>query len=597
MNRDQIAKLIGGYATGTLTPAEREALFEAALDDQALFDELAREQSLEDLLRDPSVRAHLLAALGDAPLPWHRRAARWIWGHAVGVGAVACFVVMAAYVATQVHFAPPHVRVVATTPESVEVTAKAPDAKPRAFEMSSLIRPARVFDSPPPPAVSRKPVGRTAPTLLALASPPAMPPPPPQTAPVQPPGVAGGIGGGGVVGGLRQNFTADGLTLDGISPAPAPSPSQEVAVSAAAAPVPTAASEPSKLLNSRQALAIRGQGLSAFTGTNPDAAFGSAMFARTETDARSLFYEGAGIPVSVASSDADSAGRALPNVQMQATNSALGSAALTGTVTDPGGAAVPNAQVQVRDNATGAIRSTVSDSEGVFRINNLPPARYDLTVAGVTGFKQHVSRNIDLAANQTRNLGDVALDLGSVTEAVSVTGAAMPIRTEKAKTERTVTPSAPRQMAGAARPVVSPAGARSLGIRYQVLRRLRNGNYEPASADSLSRGDTIKLRFTPNAACYLWVAEPGAKKPLLRVRVERLAEILTAAVKAGKKGPREFLVAFTPEELAPEYDVAAAARATASLIRSESVAEERTTYVVSVASVAPPAFVITLNFQ
>ena len=52
MNRDDIQKLLGGYATRTLTPDEQQALFEAALDDQQLFDALAREQALRDLLRD-----------------------------------------------------------------------------------------------------------------------------------------------------------------------------------------------------------------------------------------------------------------------------------------------------------------------------------------------------------------------------------------------------------------------------------------------------------------------------------------------------------------------------------------------------------------
>jgi len=43
VNPDEIRKLIGGYATGTLTAAEQKLLFDAALDDQELFDELARE--------------------------------------------------------------------------------------------------------------------------------------------------------------------------------------------------------------------------------------------------------------------------------------------------------------------------------------------------------------------------------------------------------------------------------------------------------------------------------------------------------------------------------------------------------------------------
>ena len=71
MSRDDIQKLLGGYATGTLTSEEQQALFEAALDDQELFDTLAREQALRDLLRDPAAKAHLLAALDHRPPRWY----------------------------------------------------------------------------------------------------------------------------------------------------------------------------------------------------------------------------------------------------------------------------------------------------------------------------------------------------------------------------------------------------------------------------------------------------------------------------------------------------------------------------------------------
>lgn len=76
MNRPEVEKLLGGYATGTLTPAEEQALFAAALEDQHLFDELMGEQPLRDLLGDPAARASLLAALSERPAPWYRRFAR-----------------------------------------------------------------------------------------------------------------------------------------------------------------------------------------------------------------------------------------------------------------------------------------------------------------------------------------------------------------------------------------------------------------------------------------------------------------------------------------------------------------------------------------
>src|SRR5688572_14239494 len=59
----EVEKLIGGYATGTLTEAEQQALFSEALGNQALFDALADEEALRDLLADPVARRQLLGTL------------------------------------------------------------------------------------------------------------------------------------------------------------------------------------------------------------------------------------------------------------------------------------------------------------------------------------------------------------------------------------------------------------------------------------------------------------------------------------------------------------------------------------------------------
>ena len=73
MTNDEARKLLWRYATGSLTEAERKALFEAALEDQELFDELAGEQALKEVLDEPGARQRLLAALEP---PRHRA---WLW--------------------------------------------------------------------------------------------------------------------------------------------------------------------------------------------------------------------------------------------------------------------------------------------------------------------------------------------------------------------------------------------------------------------------------------------------------------------------------------------------------------------------------------
>lgn len=83
VSRDDIRKLAGGYATGTLTENERKLLFEAALEDQELFDELAREQSLKSLLDEPGAKQRLIASLAPAQNGPHA-IPRWRWAAVFG---------------------------------------------------------------------------------------------------------------------------------------------------------------------------------------------------------------------------------------------------------------------------------------------------------------------------------------------------------------------------------------------------------------------------------------------------------------------------------------------------------------------------------
>ncbi len=80
MTQEEIRKLLGGYATNTLSERERAALFQAALEDQELFDALHNEDALRELLDDPVSREQIRQALQPAgPGPrasWMPR--RWL---------------------------------------------------------------------------------------------------------------------------------------------------------------------------------------------------------------------------------------------------------------------------------------------------------------------------------------------------------------------------------------------------------------------------------------------------------------------------------------------------------------------------------------
>ena len=78
MKPQDAEKLLGGYATDTLTEAERQALFEAALANQDLFNALADEQALRELLSDPRCRRRLLGLLKPRKEPFYHRLAAWL---------------------------------------------------------------------------------------------------------------------------------------------------------------------------------------------------------------------------------------------------------------------------------------------------------------------------------------------------------------------------------------------------------------------------------------------------------------------------------------------------------------------------------------
>jgi hypothetical protein len=179
MSREDIQKLLGGYATGTLTSEEQQALFEAALDDQELFDALAREQSLRDLLQDPGARAHLLAALDDRPEPWYRK--RWLMSVTYVTPLLAGIIgvsVVTLWMRTGRHPAPPPLVAVlkqAASPAAVEPAA--PELRKQA--------PARAVSRRPQPPASQAEEKEQATEIAAARVPPQAAAAPPAPAPVE----------------------------------------------------------------------------------------------------------------------------------------------------------------------------------------------------------------------------------------------------------------------------------------------------------------------------------------------------------------------------------------------------------------------------
>jgi hypothetical protein len=114
----------------------------------------------------------------------------------------------------------------------------------------------------------------------------------------------------------------------------------------------------------------------------------------------------------------------------------VGNGTITGVVTDASGAIVAAAAVEARNTETGVAFRGVSTNAGDYAITDLPVGIYAVTVT-VKGFKTYIHTNLALAATQTLR-EDIALQVGSSTDSVTVTAEASLLHTESAELSHNV---------------------------------------------------------------------------------------------------------------------------------------------------------------
>lgn len=182
MKRIEAEKLLGGYATGTLTEDERRTLFAAAVEHQEIFDALADEEALRELLADPAAKAQLLAALRPegAPkvVPFWRRPA--LLGAAAGL--------MVAATAGLAYLRSPEAARQAVRPEAPVLKEEAPVLKslsspplsdPPAAKEAKVVEPRRIrakevpspqpaMETPAPPPAAEHAGGAATPVADAV---------------------------------------------------------------------------------------------------------------------------------------------------------------------------------------------------------------------------------------------------------------------------------------------------------------------------------------------------------------------------------------------------------------------------------------------
>ena len=109
---------------------------------------------------------------------------------------------------------------------------------------------------------------------------------------------------------------------------------------------------------------------------------------------------------------------------------------VTGRITDKSDAIVVDAHVAVRNIETGDVRETTSNKDGYFVVTFLPPGIYEVSGAA-PGFKKVIQSNIRLGAGQRSHIS-LALEVGAVSESVTVSAALQQVNTEDAKVRHVI---------------------------------------------------------------------------------------------------------------------------------------------------------------
>lgn len=162
------------------------------------------------------------------------------------------------------------------------------------------------------------------------------------------------------------------------------------------------------------------------------------------------------------------------------------SGSIVGNVTDASGAVVPGAQVTIRDLGTNQTRTTTTNDSGVYSFESIPPATYEVKVTQ-SGFSPTIQSGVVVSVNSVAR-ADVKLQLGSVSQTITVAASAAQLQTDTADVHAELS-SVPLEN------LPLPPGR-----NYQSLFVMLPGFSPPQSQVSIPGNPTRSLLFTANGS-------------------------------------------------------------------------------------------------
>ena len=148
---------------------------------------------------------------------------------------------------------------------------------------------------------------------------------------------------------------------------------------------------------------------------------------------------------------------------------------ITGDVMDTSGHAIAGAKITVTSERTSEVRTANTNESGTFTMIAVQPDTYNLRIEQ-KGFKAHERRGVSVAANEKVSLGDVTLQVGEVTETISVVGESAQVQTDSSEHSAVLTSTQLTNLTAKGREVVSML--RTIpGVQYQADQDSTGGSY------------------------------------------------------------------------------------------------------------------------
>ncbi len=192
---------------------------------------------------------------------------------------------------------------------------------------------------------------------------------------------------------------------------------------------------------------------------------------------------------------------------------------ISGSVNDSTGSAVVAAEVVLTNQGTGATRQLVSDQSGSFLFPQLLAGSYTLTITA-PGFKKYEEKDIVLSSSERAAVRPITLELGAISESISVTAEGAKLQTQSAERAGTLTSSML---------VETPQkGRHFLGLLTLMPGVISNNNFEGPSGGGIG-----SIRVNGSRAGSLTVTSDGVPNvdtgnqqgPTLLPALESLGEV------------------------------------------------------------------------